>query len=293
MSRRASLALTALAAIVAVTAAWWALALWPASPSVPAWVERTRAACFGGAASGMPHAGGWILLIGEPIGMLGFLLIVWGDAVGEGLSALWRSRSGRVALAGAVTLVSVGFAGTGVRVRTLVDASAAWRVDSGQETPGVAQRMAVAAPPLALLNHRGERIQLAELRGRVVLVTFAYGHCATVCPIMVHEAVRAVTQLPDLDPLLLVVTLDPWRDTPSRLPHIAQSWSLPEGAHLLGGSVADVEAALDAWKIERRRDERTGEIVHPTSVYIVDRDGRLAWIAPADGGRLAALAGAL
>ena len=293
MNRRASLALAALAAIVAVTAAWWALALWPSGPSVPAWVERTRAACFGVAASGMPHAGGWILLVGEPIGMLGFLLIAWGDAVAEGLRTLWRSRPGRVALALAVTLVSVGFAVTGLRVRALVDASSTWRVDSGQEIPGVALRVTAPAPPLALVNHRGEQIRLADLRGRVVLVAFAYGHCATVCPIVVHEAARAVAQLPDLDPLLLVVTLDPWRDTPSRLPHIASSWSLPAGAHLLGGSVADVEAALDAWKIERRRDERTGEIVHPTSVYIVDRAGQLAWIAPADGGRLAALAGAL
>ena len=45
---RPGLALLTLVAIIAITAAWWALALWPVGASAPEWLARTRSACFGG-----------------------------------------------------------------------------------------------------------------------------------------------------------------------------------------------------------------------------------------------------
>ena len=75
-SGHARIAIAALAAIVAVTAAWWALALWPAGDTTPEWVLRTREVCFGTTEDGLPNAGGWLLLIGQPLGMVGFLAIV-------------------------------------------------------------------------------------------------------------------------------------------------------------------------------------------------------------------------
>lgn len=43
--------------------------------------------------------------------------------------------------------------------------------------------------------------------------------------------------------------------------------------------MADVEAALEAWDVGRTRDERTGDIVHPGLVYLVERDGTVAYLA--------------
>jgi len=102
MTRREALALSALAAILAVTAAWWALALWPAGAETPAWVVQTRSVCFGTRADGLPGPAGWLVLVGEPIGMLGFLLAAWGGAVRDGLRALARSLPGRAVLSGGV-----------------------------------------------------------------------------------------------------------------------------------------------------------------------------------------------
>lgn len=120
-------------------------------------------------------------------------------------------------------------------------------------------------------------------------MAFAYGHCQTVCPTVVREAVSGLALARAADPALLVVTLDPWRDRPERLPDIAAAWELPANARLLGGSVKGVEAVLDAWGVVRERDPDTGEIIHPTQVYVVDPAGRLAWAAEADARRLAAL----
>lgn len=79
-------------------------------------------------------------------------------------------------------------------------------------------------------------------------------------------------------PVALILTLDPWRDTPSRLPEMARSWGLPAAdAFVLGGAVQDVERTLDAWEVPRTRDLTTGEVVHPALTYVVDRDGRIAY----------------
>jgi cytochrome oxidase Cu insertion factor (SCO1/SenC/PrrC family) len=77
---------------------------------------------------------------------------------------------------------------------------------------------------------------------------------------------------------VLVVTLDPWRDTPSRLASIATSWGLDPDAHLLSGPLDAVDRTLNAWRVPRARNPRTGDISHPSVVYIVDADGRIAYV---------------
>jgi cytochrome oxidase Cu insertion factor (SCO1/SenC/PrrC family) len=285
MTRRGAVALTALALIAVITAAWWALALWPTAADGPAWVERTRAVCFGVTNSGLPSIAGWIVLIGEPLGMLGFLLFVWGEAVSDGLRALRRSLPGRAALALTLLLVVLGLAATGVRVANANEAGQLFLTGGGEAA--APERLDRPAPPLALVDQYGDTVRLQDFRGRRVLVVPAYGHCETVCPLIVHDAKKVLEGDPGAT--LLIVTLDPWRDTPSRLPYLAQSWQLPPGAHILSGAVETVERTLDAWGIARSRDERTGEILHPVSIYLIDRLGRLAYIAPSDPGRLAAL----
>lgn len=282
MTQRATLALGALGGILAVTTAWWMLALWPPSPALPAWVEWTRAACFGVAASGLPHAGGWLLLVGEPLGMLAFLLFAWGDAVGEGLRALARSRGRRLLLGASAALLLAGGAGAAARVRQV----RAERFDplggTRSDRLPAARRVDAPAPALALIDQDGARTRLGDFAGRPVLVAFAYGHCETVCPAIVHDAAGALAEAGVPDAALLLVTLDPWRDTPARLASIAAAWQLPPGARLLGGQVPEVEAVLDAWGVARRRDPATGEIAHATELYLVDRRGRLAWITTSD-----------
>jgi cytochrome oxidase Cu insertion factor (SCO1/SenC/PrrC family) len=94
----------------------------------------------------------------------------------------------------------------------------------------------------------------------------------------VHSALAAREAAEGPRPAVVVVTLDPWRDTPARLPHVAQMWKLGEDAHVLSGTVDEVEATIDRWGFARSRDLTTGEITHPTLVYVVDGDGRLVYV---------------
>ena len=113
---RPGLALLTLVAIIAITAAWWALALWPVGASEPEWLLRTRAACFGSAPGGLPDAGGWVLLIGEPLGMTAFFLALWRHAVADDLRRMradpvWRIIGANLTIA---TIIALGVFGTRV-----------------------------------------------------------------------------------------------------------------------------------------------------------------------------------
>jgi cytochrome oxidase Cu insertion factor (SCO1/SenC/PrrC family) len=102
-----------------------------------------------------------------------------------------------------------------------------------------------------------------------VLVTFAFAHCATMCPTAIRELLRVRAASGRDDIPLIVVTVDPWRDVPSRLPTIAQTWRLSSHDRVLSGSITDVNAALDAWEVARVRDEVTGDVVHPLAAVLV------------------------
>lgn len=274
---RPGLALTALVAILLITAAWWALALWPAAAE-PEWLTRTRAACFGSERGGLPATEGWILLIGEPIGMLGMLIAIGGRALRRDIEWLAASPVRRVSALTAAAAMIVATAVLGVRV------ARAWEGGRAAFAPDqtVLRSVETVAPGARLVDQHGRAVSLAEWRGRPAILTFAFGHCATVCPVVVNDLRAARRRAARDDVALLIVTLDPWRDTPDRLRTIARHWSLGPNDRVLSGSVEDVEAVLDGLGIARRRNEVTGDVDHATTVFVLESSGRIAWRG--DGG---------
>ncbi len=267
--------LGALAFLLVVTAAWWALALWPV-PAAPAWLERTRAVCFNAGPSGLPDLSGWILLIGQPLGMVALLAAGWGRRVSASLGHLRSSAGGRV-LSSLVALAVVGgLSAAGARVLSARVPEAA--LPDGT-VPGTYPRLDRPWPSVAgLVDQNGAPFSLERLGGRPAFVTFAYAHCETVCPLLVRSALAARAELAgERDVAVVALTLDPWRDTPGRLASMAEQWKLSGGDLALSGAVDDVERALDAWQVPRERDARTGDLVHPALVYLVEPDGMVAY----------------
>jgi protein SCO1/2 len=274
---RPGLALTALVAILVITAAWWALALWPATAE-PEWLTRTRAACFGSERGGLPATSGWILLIGEPIGMLGMLLAIGGRALRRDVAWLAESRWRRATALSLAVAAAMATVVLGVRV------ARAWEGGRAAYGPDLSslRRVEVKTPNIRLVDQHGRRVSLAEWRGRAAIVTFAFGHCATVCPTVVSDLRAARRRASRSDVAIVVVTLDPWRDTPERLTSLAKHWSLGANDRILSGTVEDVEAVLDSLGIARRRNETTGDVDHATTVFVLGSEGRIRWRG--DGG---------
>ena len=274
-SREGAVALAGMVALVAVTTAWWALAFLPVEAE-PAWLARTRWVCFGVAQSGLPDTAGWVGLIGGPLGMLGLLLVGWGNGVRAVLERARTTPLLRATLALMALSAVVVFAGAAMRVRQV----AAQPPDPTTILPPDSYpRLDRDAPALELTAHDGRTLSLESLRGRTVFLTFAFAHCETVCPVIVRRtlAARAELAAEGVDVTVLVVTLDPWRDTPSRLGPMAHRWQLPPDAWVLSGTVEEVERALDAWQVPRSRDAQTGDVAHPSLVYVIAPDGRVAY----------------
>lgn len=269
-------ALLALTAIGIVTIAWWALALWPVRGD-PEWLSRARAVCFNAGPNGMPAVSGWMVLIGQPLGMVAFLAVVWPKALFGGITRLSSLPWGRWVLIAAAAVAVAGAFGVSLRVG---QAATRTVMPTLPESPSVANhpRLDRSAPALGLVNQRGETIALSDLAGRPAVVTFAFGHCGDICPVVVREARSARDEtLGPLGAAFVVVTLDPWRDTPPRLGDLAERWELAPGDHMLGGSVEEVEAVLDAWNVTRARNPVTGDIAHPPLTLLLDSGGTIAF----------------
>ena len=271
-------AVLALFAWLAITVALWTLAFLPLE-APPPWLSAAREVCFGTLPNGLPDSWGWITLIAGPLGVLGFLLAVWGRDLVRGLVTMSASWPGRVTLLLVLSLPLLGTAWVGQRVAAARATEFALS-DAGlpAELPEGYPRTQKPAPALGLVNQHGQKVQVEDLVGRPTVVTFAYAHCSTICPRIVYNAKQAIEQTPLAEPQLLVVTLDPWRDTPSSLPSLVQSWRLQDlPAQVLSGEVDDVLATAEAWNVPIERDESTGEITHPGLVYLLDGEGRVAY----------------
>lgn len=285
-ARRQAAALAALYAILGISAAWWALALWPVPGAAPAWVERTRLACFGAEPGGLPNAGGWLVMVGQPLGMLLVLFAAWGRDLRGALARMLRSASGQ--LTAGVTLAAILAGAAGVAMRVSEADARSFAANTTESLAGALTPVNDSVPTMRLADQTGRIVGLDGLRGRPVLVTFAYAHCTTVCPLVVMDLLDVQRRLrvagadSTVVPRVVVVTLDPLRDTPSRLSSIATQWKLDRDGHVLSGPVMDVERVLNAWRVPRVRNESTGDITHPTMVYVIDRNGRIRYVTPSD-----------
>ena len=234
---RARAAVTVLAVIVAITASWWALALWPVGAEAPGWLLRTREVCFGSTVDTLPSAAGWLLLVGQPASMVILLITIWGEELRAGLTLAtarrWPTGAGR--RPGARRRRPRG--SRGPRSHGNAEPFATGTMDVAAQLT----RVSDVAPAVSLTDQFGREISLESFRGRPVIVTFAFAHCETVCPLIVADVLAARRRIDGVPPPVLVVTLDPWRDTPSRLGSIATSWRLDPDAHVLSGPPDAVE----------------------------------------------------
>lgn len=281
--RRPGPASIALVVILVTTAAWWALALWPTGNVPPEWLVQTRAVCFGARGGGPPNFGGWLFLIGEPLGLLVMLTIIGGKSLAADLVGMqrWLQRH-RVVRSAAVAIVLLA---------VIAVASVAARPSKGVAKmlpDGSAQAIDLQAPATMLVDQHGAPVALSALT-QPSIVTVAFSHCDVVCPTTVRHIMSArVAALRPTMPLF-VVTVDPWRDTAERLPTIARQWELGATDHVLSGSVADVERTLDALGIGRGRDPNTGDVAHAVVVLLLDGRGRVTHRFDGDASGLTAL----
>lgn len=259
------------------TLLWWAFAFTPLPSEPPAWLSAARHACFGLADNGLPAPHGWMLLVLGPTSFLLGIVALWGAELPASLARAVRGRAGRSVVA--VLVLAVAFEGAWVlRKVAAARAVGAWAraIHDEAALPADYPRRTAPAPDFSLVDQHGGALSLGRLKGRPVVLTFVFAHCRTLCPLVV-ETLKQASRDAEPTPVLLV-TLDPWRDTPSALPGIASQWAVPGAFHVLSSRrVDEVLRVVESYGVTFTRDERTGDVVHPGLVFLIDADGRLAY----------------
>jgi protein SCO1/2 len=223
--------------------------------------------------------------------MVALLAAIWPADLRAGLGRMTSRMPGQLAAGVVVAGLLAGLGGVASRVSGA--GVETFSAGTSRDRAAELTRVNDAPPAMALVDQHGDTVTLEALRGRPVVVTFAFAHCDTVCPLVVSDVVQAAGRLVEEAPVVLVVTLDPWRDTPARLPAIAAAWRLAGEARVLSGEPMVVERVLNAWRIPRIRNARTGDVSHPSLVYVIGRDGRIAYALPGGVEAIAAAVRAL
>lgn len=141
------------------------------------------------------------------------------------------------------------------------------------------------APLLAALQRdftvdtAGGPLALADLGGSVVIVYFGYTACPDICPTTLANVAAAFAQLTPGDAAratVLMVSVDPLRDTPARLGEYVRFF----GAGFHGGTASPEQIAAIAadWGVVYRKVESPGSAMgysmdHSTWAFLVGPDG--------------------
>ena len=136
------------------------------------------------------------------------------------------------------------------------------------------------APALALRDQQGRMVSLRSLRGRPVAVTFLDSRCRRECPVEGRVLRQALDAVRGTGAALLVVSVDPWADTPSSAKAFAARAHWRGDWHwLLGPRMA----LAPVWRAFHIAVERTpGDILHDVALYVIDPQGdlRAAYLFP-------------
>jgi protein SCO1/2 len=169
------------------------------------------------------------------------------------------------------------------------------RYQTVEQDPSTARRLAVmkrmagltpppialgkAVPDFALIDQQRQRVTLAGLSGKVVVVNFVYTRCALpqFCLRMSNNfgaLQRRFARELSRDLVLLTITFDPERDTPEVLASYASRWDAdPGGWHFLTGSTTEIRRVCAMFSQEAFPDE--GLMNHSLHTAIIGRTGTL------------------
>jgi protein SCO1/2 len=142
---------------------------------------------------------------------------------------------------------------------------------------------AMPAPGLRLQGSDGQPLSLERFRGTVVLLAFGFSNCGEVCPITLATLAGARRKLgADAAGVQVVyVTVDPERDDAARMRKFLGSFD----PTFVGGvgTRAEIELAQKQYGISASRHvnaDGSYSIGHSSSIYLIDRQGRLAAVMP-------------
>ena len=139
-----------------------------------------------------------------------------------------------------------------------------------------------AAPEFSLRGSDGSEVTLARYRGKVVLLTFGFTHCAAVCPTTLATLAQARNRLGKAagSVQVIYVTVDPERDSARHMRDYLAAFD----PSFIGatGAPQELAAVRQKYGVTAVR-EGTGPdyaFAHTSSIFLIDRAGKLRALMP-------------
>ena len=134
------------------------------------------------------------------------------------------------------------------------------------------------APAFTLTAQDERRVSLADLRGKVVVLTFIYTTCVDTCPLLTTKMAALQSRLgADFARRVFFVsiTVDPERDTPA----VLKGYGAAHGARFDGwafmtGTPAEIREVAKRYGIFSKKTAR-GDVDHTFLTSVIDARGRL------------------
>jgi protein SCO1/2 len=132
--------------------------------------------------------------------------------------------------------------------------------------------------PLPLIDQHGKTWDWRSHRGRPQVVAMFYTSCQYMCPLIVDsgKAVEhALTPAGQAKLRIMLISMDPKRDTPAALMRIADTRKLdPARWSLASPRAQDVRSVAGVLGV-RYRQLANGDFNHTSELLLLDRDGRI------------------
>ncbi|AFZ68257.1 SCO family protein [Deinococcus peraridilitoris] len=147
-------------------------------------------------------------------------------------------------------------------------------------TPSTGDDGPPAATRFTAVDQEGRPYTFAAETGNVNVLFFGFTHCPDVCPLTLSYLAKARAELPEALQKrvnLVFLSVDPARDTPSRLKEYVEFFS-PDivGLHLNEPTLGEVAKAYDI-QYSKGEVQAAGkyQILHNSSTFLIDKENRM------------------
>ena len=128
-------------------------------------------------------------------------------------------------------------------------------------------------------------VTLSDYRGKIVLIYFGYTFCPDICPATlanVAQALRNMSESQTKDVQLIMVSLDPARDTPEKLAeYVAHFHPSFIGATGSDEKLTEVTSLYGIFYEKHESDSAGGYLIdHTATLLVIDREGYLKLVFP-------------
>ena len=156
-------------------------------------------------------------------------------------------------------------------------------VKGGPEFVGTEATPAKPAPPIKLGDSLGKQVNLAQYKGKAVLLTFIYTHCPDICPLIVSHLKTVLAELgPKAKNLqIIAVSTDPRGDNPKTVAAFLKAHAMTGKMQYLIGDRKELGKVWTDWNIVVHPAKSGRDLVeHSALIYGINAEGQVVTLYP-------------